>query len=97
MAGTPNQSCLPCGTYGGYQQHRRRGQEPCDPCREAARVYQQERRAKDPEKRAEENAKSSARERAVWRLAAEHPERFKELVAEEFRRAGLAKGRTLAS
>ena len=27
------------GTYGGYEAHRSRGQEPCDECREAQRAY----------------------------------------------------------
>jgi hypothetical protein len=34
-----------CGTPGGYQRHRRNGEEVCGPCREARRVDQQDRRA----------------------------------------------------
>lgn len=29
-----------CGTYSGFQQHYRAGQEPCDPCLAARRAYQ---------------------------------------------------------
>ena len=42
-----------CGTNGGYQRHRRQGEEPCDPCREAKsaynRAYNAERRQRPPE------------------------------------------------
>jgi hypothetical protein len=47
-----------CGTWAGYQQHRRRG-EDCPVCREAARIYSAGRRA--------------ARERAMWEVVAPWP------------------------
>jgi ribosomal protein L32 len=28
-----------CGTYGGYQTHKKLGQEPCLPCNEARNTY----------------------------------------------------------
>jgi len=32
-----------CGTTGGYQAHRRRGEPTCQPCRDAHRDYRKER------------------------------------------------------
>lgn len=32
-------SAAPCGTYGAYQRHYKRGEKPCDPCRHAHTVY----------------------------------------------------------
>lgn len=28
-----------CGTYGGYQRHKRDGEDACEPCREANNTY----------------------------------------------------------
>lgn len=75
-----------CGTYAGYQYHSKRGERPCRPCRDAANAYQRERRQANPDVRAKDNRDNAARNRAVWRLAAEHPERYRELVAEELAR-----------
>jgi hypothetical protein len=35
-----------CGTNGGYQQHKIRGEQACEPCKEAARRYSRDRRAR---------------------------------------------------
>jgi hypothetical protein len=35
-------SAQPCGTYASYQQHLKRGDEPCAPCRQALAAYQRE-------------------------------------------------------
>jgi len=71
-----------CGTYGGYQRHTRRREVPCAECRKANRTYAAARRADDAV-RLEENARSAARLRALWRLAGEHPDRFRRLFIEE--------------
>jgi hypothetical protein len=65
-----------CGTNAGYFRHRRAGQETCGPCRSAHRRLDSDRNA--------------ARQKAASRLAAEHPERWRELYAEELERRGLA-------
>jgi len=31
-----------CGTYGGFQTHKKLGEEPCEPCREARTTYVRE-------------------------------------------------------
>jgi hypothetical protein len=35
----------PCGTFAGYQRHRRRDEPVCDACREAARLRSAQQRA----------------------------------------------------
>lgn len=72
------------GTYGGYQAHRILDEEPCDDCREASAAYHRKYR-ESPSVRRKMARENAARSRAVWRLAAEFPARFKELVAEELR------------
>lgn len=72
------------GTYAGYQQHRRAGERACDPCMAASREYTRQHRAnRDPQKSAREAARSKARQRALWRLTALHPEEFNRLTVEE--------------
>jgi len=71
-----------CGTYGGYQRHTRRGEVPCAECKKANREYAAARRADDAV-RLEQNARTAARSRALWRLAAEYPDRFRQLFIEE--------------
>jgi hypothetical protein len=73
----------PCGTYGAYQAHRKRGQEPCDACRAANAAYERQYRKNSPELYARELAAQYAKERALRRLASEYPERFTELLNEE--------------
>jgi len=53
--------------------------------RDAANAYMREWRSR-PDVRARERARIAARGRASTRLAAEHPERYRELVAEELAR-----------
>jgi hypothetical protein len=74
-----------CGTYGGYQRHRRRGEQACTECRRANRDYTRTLRQR-PGVREEENARTAARSRALWRLADEQRERFRELFIEEVTR-----------
>jgi hypothetical protein len=63
----------------------RRGERACDACRANAAAKQRARRA-DPEIQADERHRNKARERAVWRLAKEYPQRFRELFIEEVTR-----------
>ena len=69
-----------CGTYAGYQQHRLRGEPPCEACREAGRKYMRDyRKRKGPGYYRWWN---KTYDTAARRLAAEYPERFRELLAE---------------
>lgn len=36
-----------CGTYGGYQTHRRIGEDPCDPCTKARNEYMRDYRRRN--------------------------------------------------
>lgn len=76
-----------CGTYAGYQYHKKHGEDGCEPCRVANSTYQRDRR-RDPKVRQREYERKAARERAVWRLAAEYPGRFRELVEAELAGGG---------
>ena len=74
----------PCGTYNAYQLHVRRGEVSCEPCREANRVYNNERRATKQD-RFWEAQRAVRRNRALYRLAAEYPTRFREILVEEMK------------
>lgn len=71
-----------CGTYSGYQRHGREGTERCDACKQANREYMRDYRQGSP-RRHEEAARNNARSRALWQLANEYPERFRELCSAE--------------
>jgi hypothetical protein len=84
----------PCGTYAGYQTHKRRHEESCAECKRANTEYSQQHRGCKP--RAERyrlyptdeelglcNERRLARNRALRKLGREYPERLAELVAEE--------------
>lgn len=77
-----------CGQPGtaGYQAHRREGTEICQPCRDAYNAYTRARLHNDEKARTRHNRRKEARDRAKRRLAAEYPERYRQLVAEELRR-----------
>lgn len=66
------------GTNGGYQQHRRRGEDACSECIEAHRIFRGQRRDANSE---------NARERALRRLAQVYPSEFRRLYYAELRRA----------
>ncbi len=53
--------------------------EPCDVCRERHREYQREYRTR-PGKRERTNQLNRIRSRALWTLAAAHPEEYRALV-----------------
>jgi hypothetical protein len=72
-----------CGTYAGYQAHLRRGETTCGPCRKAAAGYSASLRAASPARRAKDRWWKKTRQKALERLAAEHPARFLHLIDEE--------------
>ncbi len=71
-----------CGTTQGYDDHKAAGTAYCQPCRDAAAAYMREYRQR-PEVQRRERINRGARERALTRLAAEHPGRFAALLTEE--------------
>lgn len=75
-----------CGTYAGYNQHRRDRTPTCPACRAAATDYQRKRRAENPDIYDQEKFLNGIRGRALWRLASLHPDEFQALVAEELER-----------
>jgi hypothetical protein len=54
----------------------------CDPCREANADYKREWRSRSGVGE-RDRRRNEARRRALWRLAQEHPLRFRELLADE--------------
>lgn len=72
----------PCGTAAAYTRHLRRSEEPCDACREANSSKSKERRS-DKDHAREVTQRNGARIKALWRLAKEYPERYRELSTEE--------------
>lgn len=73
-----------CGTYAGYQRHKRRGDLPCDGCRDANRRYMAEYRER-PEVRLRIRQLSAARDRALEALRRRHPGEFERLFDRERR------------
>lgn len=83
--GRPPGTPAPCGTYAGYQRHRKQRTATCEPCRTANREYMRSFRESRPDIVATEVVRQAARERAAWKLVAEHRERFRELYLAEMR------------
>lgn len=81
-----NNSAATCGSRAGYERHRRAKEDACRACRDAYAAWYREYRADNPDQRERELMRNAARGRAVWRLAAEYPERFRQLANEELRR-----------
>lgn len=75
MSPLPSTSDPRCGTNAGYYRHYNAGEQTCQPCRDARQQLGADRNA--------------ARQRAAARLAAEHPDRWRELYVEECERRGL--------
>lgn len=74
------EEAIPCGTYGGYQQHRRRKDLACEPCKEAAAAYMRHyRNRKGP---GNDRWWNTTYDAALRRLAAEYPGRFASLLSE---------------
>jgi hypothetical protein len=76
-----------CGTTQGYDAHRAAGTPYCQPCRDAAAAYMRQYRSR-PEVQRREKVNRGARERALTRLAAEHPTRFAILLNDELAKEG---------
>lgn len=72
----------PCGTFGGYQRHKRERTTPCDACREANRRYASNYRTKNPEVWEQDVAALRARREATKRLIARHRAEFDALLDE---------------
>src|SRR5690242_914050 len=74
-----------CGTYAGWNIHKRKGEKACDACRQAATEYQRSWRARGGEAVERQAAMNRAREAALWRLKDLHRDHFDLLVADEMR------------
>lgn len=72
-----------CGTYGGYQYHKKNGDPFCEPCRKANAAYSRELRKRSPRAANYTRLTNNARSRALWRLADEFHDRFQSLYLEE--------------
>lgn len=72
----------PCGTDGGYQRHRRAGEEPCDECREAKRRYMAEYRNRRPAYRERSIDALHVRREATKVLIERHRVEFDALLKE---------------
>lgn len=69
-----------CGTYAGYQEHKRYGEATCDDCKRANREYQAARRRTKPDAREADRRQNVCQGRALWKLAKLHPGQFQALV-----------------
>lgn len=65
------------GTYGGYQQETRLGEEHCERCRKAAALYQKRYRAVSPSRRRSERLGRKASAQAHAELARLFPYEYK--------------------
>jgi hypothetical protein len=75
------------GTTGGYQGHIKRGEPICDDCREAQKAWRRAYHAREGEKLKQKQARSAAaRNRALSKLAARHPDEYLELRLAELRK-----------
>lgn len=81
-----------CGTPAGYQAHRKeRREDACDDCKRAQAEYTAALRRANPELYAQSQSIQRARDRALRRLARQHPAEFDELYREELlKKAGEA-------
>ncbi len=70
-----------CGTYAGYQRHKRAHTEPCPDCRAANAAWTREYRARTGATTYTDTSK--ARARARRRLAEMYPTVYLALIAEE--------------
>jgi hypothetical protein len=72
-----------CGTYAGWNAHRKAGEKACDACRKACADYMRgyrQRRGPEPDR-----WRSRTRSAALERLAAKYPDQFARLL-EQVRR-----------
>lgn len=66
------------GTYGGYREHQRHGENPCAACTAAKAAYDQRWRAA-PERTRQNRLYARAQGRALRALARENPGRYRQL------------------
>lgn len=78
-----------CGTERGYRAHIHNGSEKCQPCKDAHAAEMRKQRARRPEAYSREEQANAARHRALARLAAEQPNRFRVIYFEELDAAGV--------
>jgi hypothetical protein len=71
------------GTYGGAQQHAKRGEDLCDPCRAARNAYMRRYRHHNPGQQTYDRNQVAAYNRAQARLRENHRDEFDQLYAEE--------------
>lgn len=77
----------PCGTYAGYQRHKKVLHEPpCDDCRKANSAYLLAYRAANPEYVAKTRIQNAALQRAKTRVAQSHPRELKRAYEQELQR-----------
>ena len=67
------------GTYAGWNQHQKRGEQPCSACKDASTQYMRDYRAR-PGQRHKDRWWNSTRKRALEMLAREYPARFLEIL-----------------
>jgi hypothetical protein len=69
-----------CGTYAGYQRHRRVGEEACAACRAASAAYMRDIRNRKPEMRSAAYRQYQHRERALAELRRRHEDEYQEII-----------------
>ena len=69
-----------CGTYGGAQAHRRRGEDVCEECRVARNEYMNAYRRSRPDVRKRAGREATLRNRALAELAQRHPDEYLDLL-----------------
>lgn len=74
----------PCGTYGGYQHHRRVNGTPCEPCRTAAARYRKDYRAASAKAKERDRKQARAYAAASAALRERYFAEFQELYRREF-------------
>lgn len=74
----------PCGTYGAYSRHYKRGEPIDDACRVARNEYVAELRRTNRDSVQRSRRARRVRERALTRLEKSHPGEFRRLLAEEY-------------
>lgn len=72
-----------CGTYAGYQQHGKRGEERCPACRKANAEYRTRWRKERPRTQAAFASQQMARDRALRQLARLFPAELRVLYEAE--------------
>jgi len=74
-----------CGTNGGYQQHRKHGEEACQPCKDANAAYVKEWRSRSGPAQEYARRYALAKNRATQRLLVQHASDFEMFLYEELR------------